>query len=253
MRLSDALILEVGEDSPHHVARCQLAAANRGKHVLDILARQSVQHRLQAFLAEGLSRALEGTFKDAYAEPRELLANGVLGRAAYRGARLASYHHRLPGSRRHLRLGADDLHLVTVLQFGHQWHYAAVDLGANAAVADIGVDGIGEVDRDCAAWQRYQHALRREAEDLVLEQFQPGVLEEIFGIVAFRQLLDRAPQPGIGVGFVGNRVSCAVGFADAVLVERVGGNAIFGDLVHLPRAYLQFDALARRPDDGRVD
>ncbi len=159
-------------------------------------------------------------------------------------ARLAGDDHRLPRGRRHLRLGADDLDLVAVLQFGHQRHDAAVDLGADAGVADIGVDGIGEIDRRRAARQRDQPALRREAEDLVLEQLELGVLEEVLRIVAFRQRFDRPPQPCIGVGILGNRVARAVHLAAGILVDRVRGDAVFGDLVHLVRADLQFDALA---------
>jgi hypothetical protein len=62
------------------------------------------------------------------------------------------------------------------------------------------MDGIGEVDGRGAARQRDQPALRGEAEDLILEQLQPRVLEEILRIVAFRKRLDRLAQPGIGVG-----------------------------------------------------
>ena len=80
--------------------------------------------------------------------------------------------------------GADDLDLVAVLQLGQQRHDAAVDLAADAGVADVGVDRIGEIDRRRAARQRDQPALRREAEDLVLEQLELGVLEELLGRVA---------------------------------------------------------------------
>ena len=37
-----------------------------------------------------------------------------------------------------------------------------------------------------------------------------------------------------------------------ILVERVRGDAIFGDLVHAHGADLQFDTLARRSNDGGV-
>ena len=50
--------------------------------------------------------------------PGILLADGLAGGAADGGARLAGDDDRFPGRRRHLRLGADDLHLVAVLQFG---------------------------------------------------------------------------------------------------------------------------------------
>ena len=45
----------------------------------------------------------------------------------------------------------DDLDHVAVLQLVGQRHQAAVDLRADAVVADVGVDAEGEVD---AAWRR---------------------------------------------------------------------------------------------------
>ena len=92
--------------------------------------------------------------------PEYCLRIGILGRAADRRARLAGDDDRFPGGRRHLLLRTDDLDLVAVLQFGHQRHDAAVDLGADAGVADIGVDRVGEIDRRRAARQRDQPALR---------------------------------------------------------------------------------------------
>ena len=77
-------------------------------------------------------------------------------------------------------VGARDQHLVAVAQRRDQRRDAAVDLGADGRIADVGVDGIGEVDRGRAARQRDQAPLGREAEHLVLEQFELGVLEELF-------------------------------------------------------------------------
>jgi hypothetical protein len=63
------------------------------------------------------------------------------------------------------------------------------------------VHGIGESRSASRRAAGDQHALRREAEHLILEQFQLGVLEKFFRVVAFGQLLDRPAQPGVGVGF----------------------------------------------------
>ncbi len=41
----------------------------------------------------------------------------------------------------------DDFDDVAGAQLGAQRHHAAVDLGADAGVADLGVNGVGEVDR----------------------------------------------------------------------------------------------------------
>ena len=59
-----------------------------------------------------------------------------------------------------------------------------------------------------AARQRDQAALGREAEHLVLEQLELGVLEELLGIVAVEQHVDQMPQPEIGVLLGGHPPRC---------------------------------------------
>ena len=90
----------------------------------------------------------------------------------------------------------------------------------------------------------------REAEHLVVEQLELGVLQKLFRIGAFGQDADGVAQPGKGVGFVleplGRR-------AHAFLVEGVGGDAEFGDLVHFLGADLQLDALVAGTDHGGVE
>ncbi len=72
----------------------------------------------------------------------------------------------------HLRLGADDIHFVAILKFRHQRHDTTVDLGAHAAIANIGMDRIGKIDWCRSTRQRNQAALRREAENLILKQLK---------------------------------------------------------------------------------
>ena len=74
--------------------------------------------------------------------------------------------------------------------------------GLPAEVPDV-------LDRRRAARQRDQLALGREAEDLVLEEFELGVLEELLRAVALCQQVDRAAQPLIGAAFIGIRISAA--------------------------------------------
>ena len=101
----------------------------------------------------GAVRALEGALQDLRAEAGILLADGRPGGASDRGAGLAGDHERFPGRWRRLALGADDLDLVAVLQFGQERRHAAVDLAAHRRVADIGMDRIGEIDGRRAARQ----------------------------------------------------------------------------------------------------
>ena len=75
----------------------------------------------------------------------------------------------------------------------------AVDHRTDAGVADVGMHGIGKVDRRGIARQSDQPPLRREAEHLILEQLELGVLEEFLGIVALEQGVHQAPQPVVGV------------------------------------------------------
>ncbi len=109
---------------------------------------------------------------------------------------------------------------------------------------------IGKIDGRRAARQGNQLALGREAEHLILKEFQLGMLKEFFRAVAFRQRFDGVAQPGIGVAFRRKQIALPV---FAVLVERVGGNTEFGDLMHALGADLQLDTLARRANDGGVD
>ena len=56
---------------------------------------------------------------------------------------------------------------------------------------------IGEIDRRGAARQGDQIALRREAEDLVLEHLELGVLEELLGPGRMLQDIEQLAQPAI--------------------------------------------------------
>ena len=159
---------------------------------------------------KALAGALEGALEDLAAEARILPPHRGARGAADRGARLAGDDERFPGRRRRLAVGADDLDLVAVLQFGQERRHAAVDLAADRRVADIGVDRIGEVDRRRAARQRDQPALRREAEDLVVEQLELRVLEELFRIVALGEKVDGAPQPLIGAALAWRAATLSV-------------------------------------------
>jgi hypothetical protein len=75
------------------------------------------------------------------------------------------------------------------------------------------------------------------------------VLEEPLRVVG-GQRLDRLPEAAIGATLAGvDRLRMTLG----VLVERMRGDAVFGDLVHVVSADLQLDALAGGADHGGVD
>jgi hypothetical protein len=148
-----------------------------------------------------------------------------------------------------LRLRGYDVDLVAVLQLGDQRAHLAVDLAADRGVADVGVHRIRKVDRGGLARQRDQLALGGEAEHLIVEQLELGVLEKLLGVRALGKQLNGAPQPSVGTRFPRQHLRRR---AVRVLVERVGGDAVFGDLVHAVGADLQLDALLAGSDHGRV-
>ena len=78
----------------------------------------------------------------------------------------------LPARRYHL----DD---VARLQSILQRHQAIVDLRTNAAVANVGMHEIGEVERRCASRKLFHVTLRREDIDLILEHIKPDAFKEL--------------------------------------------------------------------------
>ena len=138
-------------------------------------------------------------------------------------------------------LGGEDLDGVAREQLGVERHQAAVDPGPDAGVADLGVDGVGEVDRRGALGQGDHPALRGEDEDLVLLEVDLQVGHELGGVGGLGLPVDDAVQPG-QVG----------GAAVVVLVVPVGGDAVLGPLVHLLGADLHLERLALGPHHRRV-
>ena len=109
---------------------------------------------------------------------------------------------------------------------------------ADAAIADLAVHGIGEIDRRGAARQLDQLALRREAEHLVLVELELGVFEKLVrrgGVFEnFQQVLHPAELFQIRLRRVG------------LLVQPMRGDAVFRDHLHVRRADLNLDFLVAR-------
>ncbi len=74
------------------------------------------------------------------------------------------------------------------------------------------------------------------------------MFEELLRIVAVGEHVHRAAEPGIGAALGGEGR-----LRRAVLVEGVGGDAVFVHLVHVVGADLHLHALALRADDGGVE
>ena len=153
---------------------------------------------------------------------------------------LAGDDETIPLRRRSATAGRHDLHLVTVLQMMPQRHQPAVDLGADAGIADLAVHGIGEIHRRRAPWQLDQLAFRRETEHLVGVEFQLGVFQKLIRRRRILQDLQQILHPAEALHV------CAVDLLFRRLVNPVRGDPVFGDVIHLGGANLHFDLLIAR-------
>ena len=132
------------------------------------------------------------------------VAAGVLGVVARLGlepladlvAGAGGLDERQPVARRAaLALGGEDLDDVARVELVVQRHDLAVDLGAHAAVADVGVDLVREVERRGAGGERLDLALGREDVDLVLHQLAAQVLGELARVVLVGLPVEQRLEP----------------------------------------------------------
>ncbi len=101
---------------------------------------------------------------------------------------------------------------------------------------------IGEIDWRRPARKRNETTFGCETEYLILKQFQLGMFEKLFRVIALGKLLDSLAQPSIGIGF-GRYLMRITGTA-AILIDRMGRHTEFCNFIHDARADLQFDTLA---------
>src|SRR5690606_34584778 len=134
-----------GEDGVENLAGPENARADTGTEILDRARLEDLEDTVERLLGVFVALLPEQVLQH---RPAEL---GVLGmlllarETTDAGARLAGDDDALPfqGGLRGLR--GDDLDLIAVAQHLAQLDHAAIDLGADAGVADLAVDGIGEV------------------------------------------------------------------------------------------------------------
>ena len=122
---------------------------------------------------------------------------------------------------------------------------AAVDPGPGARVADLGVDGVGEVHGGRSLRELDDVAPRREDEHLAGEQVEAEGVEELVVVLGLAQL-EHPPHPRrllVARPLVPLRV---------LLVPPVRGDAPLRHPVHLPGAHLDLERLALGADDGGV-
>ena len=234
--------------------RGDLRAAERDVEVVGLAEAHLADHVRQQRRARELLRRQAGLVEVLL----EQLAARVLGVLARLGleprldlvARAGGLDDRQPVARRAaLALGGQDLHDVARLQLVVQRHDLAVDLRADAAVADVRVDLVGEVQRRRPGGERLDLALGREDEDLVLDQLAAQLVGELLGVVGLLVPVEQRLEPlQLGRRRVGRLARGLV----ALLVAPVRGDAVLGRLVHVARADLDLQRPPLGPDHRRV-
>ena len=111
-------------------------------------------------------------------------------------------------------------------------------LAPTQVCADIGVNGVGEIDGRGVARQHDHFAARREGVDLFRVQVHLERGHELAGILHVALPFHQVAQPGDAL--IVRRRALA-----ALLVFPVRGDALLGDAVHLLGADLDFERSAR--------
>jgi hypothetical protein len=123
----------------------------------------------------------------------------------------------------------------------------AVDLGAADAVPQLGVQGVGEVDRSGARAQLDHRGLRREDEDARQLLIRLGRSWRGLEQVALPgQELTQHGLAGLGHALVAGLAQPGVALGAGLLVGPVRGHAMLGVLVHGAGADLHLHGLALR-------
>ena len=85
----------------------------------------------------------------------------------------------------HIRLGmfgSNDFDRITGFQLGTQRHHDVIDTRGNGFMADVGMHGIGKVNRRCTLRQGKDIAFRGNDIDFVGEQIDFDMLQKLDGI-----------------------------------------------------------------------
>ncbi len=231
----------------HHDAH-GVAKTHVGQQPLQVLVLGIGQHLLDAWLGDvfdvlGAQRMVE----QATAQHHRLFGAQVLEELADLGARLGGHHEVEPGRVRAGAGGRDNFHRLARVQRAAQGIGMAVDPGADAGVADVGVYRVGEIHRGGAGGQLHDAPFRGEDIDFVREEIGFDPLDEFKGAAGALLQLKQALHPALGADLGRGARAVAI-----LLVGPMGGNPLVGHLVHELGADLHLHRHPVRPHQGGV-
>ena len=143
------------------------------------------------------------------------------------------------------RIGGDDLDDLAVARHAVDGHDHTVDLGTHHLVAHRRVNGVGKVDHRRALGQCDDIALWGENKDLILENIGFKRLHELIVIARLVLVFQKLRHP----------CKALIHFLLAVcarLIFPMGGDTVFGDMVHFLGADLHLKRNAVATDHGGV-
>ena len=133
--------------------------------------------------------------------------------------------------------------------------YRTVNLGADAVVAHLGVNGVGKVERRGAGTKCHDLALGRKDKNLLVKQVNLQRVQVFLGVgdLIRRSPIERMFEPVNlvvqALGIIGLRRRRSA----RLLIEPVGSNAVLGLLVHLVGSNLNLERAGRGADNRRVE
>ena len=207
-RLRDLFLDHAGSDLRKHLARGELAVAERRVQVFHLaVARTPPATRSRSALVTlpSWTPSRRASFS-RYFWPISMALHALAGVDDVLDlvARARGLDERQPVLARLVAGLRHDLDDVAVAQRGAQRHDAAVHLGADAGAAHIGVNGVGEIDGRGVARQHDHLAARREGVDLLRVQVHLEGGHELAGVLhcraaippggAARRCADRRPR-----------------------------------------------------------
>ena len=136
-----------------------------------------------------------------------------------------------------------------------EWGHRTVDLGTDAVVAHLGVNGVGKVERRGAGAKRHDLALGRKDKNLLVKQVDLQRVQVFLSVgdLVRRRPIERMFEPVNLVvqtlGIIGLRRRRSA----RLLIEPVGGNAVLGLLMHLVGSNLNLERAGRGADNRRME
>src|SRR5690554_441858 len=182
------------------------------------------------------AKAFQGTLEQGTAQLQGFCPLAGFQYVADAAAGLAGYHKAEPGWIGPGARCSNDLYRLAALQGLAQGRQVAVNTTGHRGVANVGMDGVGEIHRRCPAGQLHNPALGSKHVDFVREQVDLHVFDELHGVVGPLAHFHQPFHPAVHTGLVdaGN-----AGFL--VLVHPVGSNTIVGDVLHFLGTDLDFN------------